>query len=58
MEDKMNKIKYMNNSQKVRKEKIEKNKRNKYKDNDLNRNVSVIIYKCISKLFRQLEQEK
>ena len=58
MEDKMNKIKYMNNSQKVRKEKIEKNKRNKYKDNDLNINVSVIIYKCISKLFRQLEQEK
>ena len=62
MEDKMNKIKYMNNSQKVRKERIEKkkktNKRNKYQDNDLNRNVSVIVYESISKVFRPLEQEK
>ena len=31
MEDKMNKIKYMNNSQKVRKERIEKKKKKKQK---------------------------
>ena len=41
MEDKMNKIKYMNNSQKVRKERKETSS----KMIDLNRNVPVINYK-------------
>lgn len=44
MEDKMNKIKYMNNSQKVRKERKE-TKETSSKMIDLNRNVPVINYK-------------